>query len=1067
MQVYYRPNRGFLTILNCQNQFAPEVESWNHKRVNSQDFSVASQQLQFSILAKLKTCFFRINYESGELGYLGREFAAVSGYQPSEFSTHWELIETVALDAGKYMDQFHDKLSCSDEWDIDFQICHRSGEIRWLNSRGIRSEDGDGELWLEGVLTDVTERKADDQLAKVYGTALTRSTSEVVIVDVGLQQVVYANHASLTNLGYSLSELQALPIEQFSPENNRERMRRHYEFLMKKKRHRSDYFDVELRRKDGSRYPVKAFAFLDLGERDLMIMIGMDQTEQRKAKNQLEETRDRFLRALDGSDTMVWDWNLTTGHYYRSGSVHLWLGLQGATKEGDANEMVMKRIHPDDQERFDSLMRETIIKGSRFRTEIRLMHEDGSAVWVQSQGKAIVDASGRTVRMSGTTININDKKLAEKKLQETADTLTTVLNSVADGIVTLNGDGAIQAANPVAAKLLQSSEEILVGEQLGDLITLDDYRHPAWKTLASGQRLPGRISRGGKNIPVEVAISRSELRQNKLYTVVIHDMTDARRFTDELKRAKEKAERAAQAKSDFLATMSHEIRTPLNGILGITQLLLDEELESREKELATIIYSSGETLLTIINDVLDLSKIAAGKLDLEQEEFDLRIAIKEVMELLNSKVAEKNLKFHVDYPLCLPHRLVGDLGRVRQVLMNLLGNAIKFTEQGHIELTVEDRGSTGTEARLRIHVNDTGIGIDESNQAKIFEAFSQADASTTRKYGGTGLGLAISKNLVERMGGGIGVQSNAEGGCNFWFDINLAASAQPIADRLRVRYARQRTLVQVRDPKERELLCKMLLELEMDVTTFDDVDSILREAASSATPTVIILDEADSGLELPSLRKLRMAKPGLTFIQLTSLHAVKHKLQGESEVQGFVSKPVYRINLVDVLTSALLDINQCNASEAPETELASTEKEPMELRVLLAEDNIVNQKVAVHMLSKLGCRVDVAADGEEAIRMWSTLPYDLVFMDCQMPKLDGFEATRIIRKQEAAKALQSTPIIAMTANAMKGDKEACLAAGMDDYTSKPIHREELREVLSRWRPFERKVETVAPHLQAP
>ena len=184
-------------------------------------------------------------------------------------------------------------------------------------------------------------------------------------------------------------------------------------------------------------------------------------------------------------------------------------------------------------------------------------------------------------------------------------------------------------------------------------------------------------------------------------------------------------------------------------------------------------------------------------------------------------------------------------------------------------------------------------------------------------------------------------------------------------------------------------------------------------------------------------------------------------------MQGFVSKPVYRINLVDVLTSALLDINQCNASEAPETESASTEKEPMELRVLLAEDNIVNQKVAVHMLSKLGCRVDVAADGEEAIRMWSTLPYDLVFMDCQMPKLDGFEATRIIRKQEAAKALQSTPIIAMTANAMKGDKEACLAAGMDDYTSKPIHREELREVLSRWRPFERKVETVAPHLQAP
>lgn len=1034
-----------------------KAETKGHKRVNSRDFPVASQQLQLSILSKLKTCFFRIKFDSGELDYLGREFEAVSGYQGADFSNHKELVETVALDAGKYMDQFRDKLSYADEWDIDFQICHRSGEIRWLNSRGIRSEDADGELWLEGVLTDVTERKADDQLAMVYGTALTRSTSEVIIVDVGRLQVIYANHASLKNLGYSLSELQALPIEELSPENNQERMKRHFNYLLKKKRHRSDYYDVELQRKDESRYPMKAFSFLDLGERDLMVTIGMDQTEQHKAKYLLEETRDRFLRALDGSDTMVWDWDLTTGNYYRSGSIHLWLGLKDVTREGDPNELVMKRIHPDDQESFDKLMRETVINGSRFRTEIRLMHEDGSPVWVQSQGKAIVDKNGRTVRMSGTTININEKKLAEKKLKETADTLATVLNSVADGIVTLNGDGSIQAANPVAAKLLQSSEEALVGEQLSELISLDDHPNPNWKALATGQRLPGRISRLGNTIAIELAISGSELRRNRLYTVVIHDMTDIRRFTDELKQAKEKAEKAAQAKSDFLATMSHEIRTPLNGILGMTQLLLDEDLESREKELATIIYSSGETLLTIINDVLDLSKIAAGKLDLEQEEFDLRIAIKEVMELLNSKVAEKNLKFHVDYPLCLPHRLVGDLGRVRQVLMNLLGNAIKFTEHGYIELVVEDRGTTENQARLRIHVNDTGIGIDETVQEKIFEAFSQADASTTRKYGGTGLGLAISKNLVERMGGSIGVQSTAEGGCNFWVDLNLPVCDKPILEKLQLRFVRQRTLVQVRDPKERELLCKMLVELEMDVSTFDDVDGVLGEAVASSEPTVVILDETDSGHELPSLRKLRAENRGLTFIQLTSLHAVKYKHQGEYEVQGFVSKPVYRINLVDVLAYTLLNVNQRKASEIPKISSVDVDEESMELRILLAEDNVVNQKVAVHMLSRLGCRVDVAADGEEAIRMWSTLPYDLIFMDCQMPKLDGFEATRMIRQREVEKHLQTTPIIAMTANAMKGDKEACLAAGMDDYTSKPIHRDELREVLSRWRSAKRDV----------
>ncbi len=1041
-----------LTILWSRKPIFPEIQFLSSNRVNSQDFSVTSQQLRLSILGKLKSCIFRIHDESGNLDFLGTEFEQLSGYEPDQFSNHNELINAIASDAQKYFDQIAARLTNSDDWDIDFQICHHAGGTRWLNSRGVRSTDAQGVMWLEGVLNDVTERKASDQMATVYGTALMRSNSEVIIFDVDSHQVVFANPAALNNLGYSLPELQSLSVQEFSPGNNHERVRRHFDYLKSRDDYRSDFYDLEMARKSGSRYQLKAFSCLDLGERDLLITIGMDQSEQLLARYVLEETRNRFIRALDGSDTMVWDWDLNNGQYYRSGSVHQWLGKDVSIMEGNAADVVMQHIHPDDRERFSNLMRETIINGSRFRGEFRLMHEDGESVWVQSQGKAIVDENGRTVRLSGTTVNINDKKLAEKKLQETADTLTTVLNSVADGIVTLNGKGQVQAVNPVAGRLLQSSEGKLRGKRLSKLIALDDHEHPDWKKLATGNALPGSIILGNNTIPVEVAIVRSELRQDRLYTVMIHDMTETKRLMDELKRAKVKAEKAAQAKSDFLATMSHEIRTPLNGILGMTQLLLDEDLDNREKELATIIYSSGETLLTIINDVLDLSKIAAGKLDLEHLEFDLRVAIKEVMDLLNSKAVEKDLSFFVDYPIGLPHQLIGDLGRVRQVLMNLLGNAIKFTEHGFIEVVIEDRGCTENEARLRVHVNDTGIGLDQSIQASIFEAFAQADASTTRKYGGTGLGLAISKNLVEHMGGDIGVDTNAEGGCSFWFDLNLTTGAQPIAEKLLVRYVGQRTLVYVRDSKESDLLCRMLRELEMQVLVFKDTGSILREAAESKEPTLVILDEPDSEQSVPALGELRAENQQLTFLQLTSLYAVKRKQKSDSEVHGFLSKPVYRLNLLNVLASIFLDNKQSSDIVITDASPEATQADAIELRILLAEDNVVNQKVAVHMLAKLGCRVDVAADGEEAVRMWSTFPYDIVFMDCQMPKLDGFEATRLIRQAESEKRLPATPIIAMTANAMKGDRQACLAAGMDDYTSKPIRKEELCDVLTRWRP---------------
>lgn len=684
------------------------------------------------------------------------------------------------------------------------------------------------------------------------------------------------------------------------------------------------------------------------------------------------------------------------------------------------------------------------------------------------------------------------RRSANQAVQESAAALRSVVDNVDEVIFRADSEERWSYLNPAWERITGLAPDQSLGRPLLEIIHPED-QHSAREQM--GLLLRGERSEWKQEVRfshtdgqfrwLQVHVRPAVVAGGRIAGMLgtLQDITERHRAEEametqaallkvqarELATARDTALTSLQAKSDFLASMSHEIRTPMNGVIGMAGLLLDTRLDGEQREFATSIERSADALLGIINDILDYSKIEAGKLSIEPISFDLRVAVEEAADVLAGRAAEKGVELVVRIAPAVPRYLIGDAGRIRQILTNLIGNAVKFTSAGHVLVDVK----VANAGRLRFEVEDTGIGIPADKLSLIFEKFAQADSSTARTFGGTGLGLAISRQIAELMGGRVGVESSVGRGSTFWVELPLTVDpqARPMAA-TRAHLANVRALVVDADSTSGDVCTEQLTDSGLRSETISSGEECLHcleHALEERDPIGIVLIGARlSDTDGDALGRRIKSDP--RFEHTVLLYLATTGQQGDARrihdagFSAYLLKPLRNADLLDAMAHAWHSrdssirplITRHSLAEARAAERAvedgtgpSAARKPLhQARVLLVEDNAINQRLALRLLEKLQCRADLAANGREALEMLARQPYDLVFMDCQMPEMDGYDATREIRSSDTGFA--RVPVIAMTARAMRGDREKCMEAGMDDYVSKPIKAEDLARMLERW-----------------
>jgi len=630
----------------------------------------------------------------------------------------------------------------------------------------------------------------------------------------------------------------------------------------------------------------------------------------------------------------------------------------------------------------------------------------------------------------------------------------------AHAIVSITDQGGrILYANEQFCTISGYTEAELLGQNhriLKSGVHPDSFYTAMWATISAGNIWEGEICNRAKDgglywVKSTVVPFLDENGRPNQYIAIRTDITERKAFEAELIAKRVEAEAASRAKSDFLANMSHEIRTPMNGIIGMSDLALDAHTEDERQEYMKIVKSSAESLLGIINDILDFSKIEANKLMLERVGFDLRQSVSETLKTLGPRAAEKGLELICDIADDVPQHVLGDPTRLRQVLINLIGNAIKFTGSGEIVVSLAVEARISTTATLQVAVRDSGIGIPADKLDSIFEAFSQADASTTREYGGTGLGLSISSRLVELMGGHMSVDSELGKGSTFQFTLVLGVDNTPTTPLATEQLAGKQVLVVDDNAVNREIFLRQLTRWGMQaVAASSGAEAQTLCGRHECQPDLVLLDQHMPEMDGITLARWLREQPQLKTTPMLILSSGPLKDDAERaralQLRGYLTKPITDIDLLAAVKRAL---GLAEATTAPRR-LAMPEPTAANasLDVLLVEDNPINQQLAIRLLEKWGHKVTLAVHGQEAVnRMCGGECYDLVLMDMQMPVMGGIDATRLIRAHETEHGKTRVPIMAMTANAMQGDRELCLAAGMDDYLSKPINQVELAAKL--------------------
>ncbi len=793
---------------------------------------------------------------------------------------------------------------------------------------------------------------------------------------------------------------------------------------------------------------------------------------------------ERFELAARGTHDGIWDWSRSSQQMFFSDRLHELLGLApGCLRD---REQFTALIHDEDRARALAALDSHLNGRDPLSIEYRVRHADGSYRWFLFRGQALWDDTGVPQRMSGSLTDITARKLDELRIAQSAATLSAERARLAAFVE--HAPAAIAMFDSQLRFVCASRRWIEAflgrGGSIAGQALFDSLRHPpqGWRT-SFARVLAGDVvnvddelwqpdaSAPARHLRWEARPWQDVSSGQPGVMLSVLDITADRAREAELALMRDAAESANRAKSEFLATMSHEIRTPMNGVLGFTQLLLDTPLDQEQREFVATIDSSGQALLALLNDILDYSKIEAGKLSVESLDFELEPILEEVTGLLGPQIFAKGLDLLVDYEAEAPRRLCGDPARTRQVLLNLLGNSLKFTEQGHILLEV----GSDSNGLLRVSVTDTGIGMTEQVQARLFGKFVQADSTTTRRFGGTGLGLAICRQLVEMMGGEIGVRSVMGAGSTFWFTLPVAAApaatvdAPVVTSQLGELRGLRLLIVDDTEPNRRIIAAHAKRWGMPYETAVDGKEALqrLESAHRSGQPfDVAVIDylmpEMD-GEQLCIQLRGDARFPDLALIMLTS-SAQRGEAQRmlQAGYDAYLTKPLLRASrLLDAIADsrakrlagvadALLTLPEApalprSAAQQPPALPASVSDDA----VLVVEDNSVNRMLAVRVLSKLGYRAEIARDGAEAVAIVQQQRFALILMDCHMPNMDGFEATDAIRRLEQG-GRPRTPIVALTAGAMHEERERCLKAGMDAFLSKPFVPTELVAMLERW-----------------
>lgn len=788
--------------------------------------------------------------------------------------------------------------------------------------------------------------------------------------------------------------------------------------------------------------------------------------QQRRATEQaLIDERNLFM----AGPTMVLRWRDEPQWPLEYASVNIdnLLGYQDTELEARQASFTAL-IHPQDRRQVSQE-----IEQARTRqlaacecSPFRLQHADGSYIWV-SASINLEFGDQTQPRLLGYVVDISELKAAQEQIAR----LAAVVEQATESIVITDLEGTIVYANPY----FETSTGYRVEEALGQNPRIlksghqdEAFYRELWQTIRSGQTWKGTFinKRKDGSIYHEAATIFPIKNDDGViinYAAVKNDITERVQAEEELKslnwqlqQATREAQQANAAKSEFLAMMSHEIRTPMNGIIGMNGLLLDTDLSPQQRQYAEIARSSGETLLTLINDILDFSKIEAGKLELEMLDFDLTCAVEDIAEMMAYKAQQKGIELTCFLEPTLPKLLRGDPGRLRQILLNLLSNAIKFTPQeGQIDIQVNWQQQAGNSIKLHLQVTDSGPGVPHEQQQNLFEPFEQGDTSTTRQYGGTGLGLAICKKLVELMGGAIGVESSPGQGATFWFTVQ-ASTIAAAEDGPPAFMQGRHVLLALPNSRHQAYLQTLLEHWGCSVTLAADGSTAQqRWQDGGANISLIAYDAAMPDLTAEAfwnwLQEQALPLPGVL-----GLHPLGDNgafTFTDSARLALVAKPVRQQSLFEACQQLLQPEPEQKAPSpaAPD----ATDARPTELpsaRILVAEDNTTNQKVVLAILRKLGYRAEAVANGQEVLEALSQAPFDLVLMDCQMPEMDGYEATRRIRSGNRQDLDAQIPIVALTAHALKGADDDCFAAGMNDYIAKPVMPETLAETLQKWLP---------------